>query len=297
MVPFAVAEALEWRSRKRPSRLLLAGALGAFLSLVIQFQQVLANQREYGKGFWASPTLHTLGTIYDGMFPLLLFPVALILICLTIFAPGKQEEPAMSRGERVGWLFLLIPLAGFVCAALVTHAFTPRYFIGTLPGVAVAFASLMYRLWHDRAVATALICVMLLGFGGHTILARTLRPELIPSGPYSQLEVRDVLQCEDQILSAGKGTIVTPDLLLLPVRYYSKHPDRYVRMVEKAPPADRTGFIRYKSIPYWTSDQVIEHAHEIAFVNPEPEILAMLRMAKFNLSVQQIRSVTLVYAR
>ena len=78
----------------------------------------------------------------------------------------------MSGGERVGWLFLLIPLAGFVCAALVTNAFTDRYFIGTLPGVAVAFASLMYRVWHDRAEATALVCIILLGFGGVTILAK-----------------------------------------------------------------------------------------------------------------------------
>jgi hypothetical protein len=295
IVPFAVAEALEWRSGKRPSRLLMAGALGAFLSLVIQFQQILANRREFGTSFWASPTLHALRNIYEDMFPNLLFPVALILICFAIFATDKQKEPAMSDGERVGWLFLLIPLAGFVCAALVTNAFTARYFIGALPGVAVAFASLMYRVWHDRAEATALVCIILLGFGGHDSLAKTLHPELTSIG-YPLFEVRDALQCEDQIVIDGKRSIVMPDLLLLPVRYYSKHPDRYVTIVQKAPRATDHTSVRYSARPYLTIDQVIEHAHEIAFVNPQPETLSMLRMAKVNLSIQQIRSVTLVYA-
>ena len=113
IVPFAVAEALEWRSRKRPSRLLLAGAFGAFLSLVIQFRQILANRREYGTAFWASPTLHTLRNIYEDMFPHLLFTVSLVLICFA----RRPTDGSSACGLRDPSVFAVV-VAAMVCCPL-----------------------------------------------------------------------------------------------------------------------------------------------------------------------------------
>lgn len=50
------------------------------------------------------------------------------------------------------------------------------------------------------------------------------------------------------------------------------------------------------AIPSWTREQVLEHARQIAFVDPESELLAQLRKGGANLDVWQVGPVTLVHA-
>jgi len=197
----------------------------------------------------------------------------------------------MSSGERTGWFFLLIPLVGFVGAVVVTNAFHPRYFIGMLPGVAVAFAAAIYRIFqHDRRISVA-VFIILISFGSYNLSRSVRHPELITASSMSyQPEVREVLGQEDRIWNDGKRFVLLPDLLVLPMRYYSHHPERYMRLPPVTPDYGNA------VIPTWTHEAVLEHAREIAFVDPEPELLSELGKANVNLRVRQIGPVTLVYA-
>ena len=57
----------------------------------------------------------------------------------------------MQSAEATGWLFLLIPLVAYFVAVTITNAFYSRYFIGVIPGVAVAFAISLYRYFRKAA--------------------------------------------------------------------------------------------------------------------------------------------------
>ena len=71
----------------------------------------------------------------------------------------------MPAAEAVGWLFLAIPLAGFVAAELKTNAFAVRYFLGIVPGVAVAFACWAWRHFHNVPCGIFGIFLLLAAWG------------------------------------------------------------------------------------------------------------------------------------
>jgi hypothetical protein len=197
----------------------------------------------------------------------------------------------MSDGERAGWLFALIPAAGVVCAVLVTNAFTWRYFINVIPGVAVAFACLMSRILVERRRMSALFCAILVGFGGSRILWSMRHAEDLESfaSGFYQAEVRAVLGYEERIWLDGKKVTLLPLVLVMPTQYYSRHPERYKKWSPEPPPPDAI-------VPAWHTDTVVEHAREIAFVNPEPRLLERLRAANLKLDIKRADSVMLVYA-
>ena len=132
---------------------------------------------------------------------------------------------------------------------------------------------------------SALFCAILLGFGGWEILSKVRHPD----GVEYQTEVRDVLGLEEQIWLDGKKFTLMPQLQVLPARYYSHHPERYMKWSPGPPPPDAM-------IPAWFTDVVVERAREIAFVNPEPGLLERLRKANFRFDVKTVGLVTLVYA-
>jgi hypothetical protein len=217
--------------------------------------------------------------------------LALVAAGWAIAAAGTKTFPSMSDGERAGWLFALIPAVGVVCAVLVTNAFTPRYFINVIPGVAVAFACLMSRILVERRRMSALLCAILVGFGGSRILWSMRHAEDLESfgwGSY-QAEVRAVLGYEERIWLDGKKVTLLPGLLVMPAQYYSRHPERYKKWSPEPPPSDAI-------VPAWHTDTVVAHAREIAFVNPEPRLLERLRTANLKLDIKRADSVMLVYA-
>jgi hypothetical protein len=289
LVPFVALEALEWRPWNWPSKTLRAAALGAILSLAVQLPHMTANWHFYHETFWASPELRAAVSVYDRLFPHVSWCLALMLAGGAMFAAKKTECPRMSDGERVGWLFALIPMVGWVCAIVVTNAFTPRYFINSIPGIAVAFACLICRVFGGKRRIGAYFCVLLVCFGGSRIVWSTRYAEEIDTMGTYQAEVRDVLGHEEQTWFDGKKVTLMPKLLVLPAIYYSNHPERYITWSPERPPSDAI-------VPAWFTDRVVERAREIAFVNPEWRLLEKLRKANLKLSVRTVRSVALVYA-
>ena len=85
----------------------------------------------------------------------------------------------MLHSERLGWFFLLIPLGGYVVATLVTNAFYNRYFIGMLPGVAIAFACALWRHFRQRSSLSMGVILVMSFFGVGHQLSVTARPSSV----------------------------------------------------------------------------------------------------------------------
>ena len=146
LVPYGLWELHGWRPWQPPSPKLTAGVLGAALAVALSANLMFSYSRQISRDFWAPPSLPAFRAIFSELFPDGLFLLALIVIWIVVTA-GQRSTDADGPGaaESVGWLFLAIPVAGFVLAKWKTNAFISRYFISALPGIAVAFSCLLWR--------------------------------------------------------------------------------------------------------------------------------------------------------
>jgi Dolichyl-phosphate-mannose-protein mannosyltransferase len=289
LVPYAAWEALEWRKWRMPSAKLIAGGLavcGAAAALVPQ----MSGAKRYSAVFWSPPSLFKLRTSFDELIPDGLFLLALVLMWI-VFAGRTGEgsgSKAMEPAESVGWLGFLIPFAGYVVAREVTNAFVSRYFIGLLPGVAVAFSCWLWRRYRGAPLVAAGILVILGGFALETQLSTVRHPESID--PFNQqTATRQALQLESGLRAEGRHfTLLTNGLLYLELRYYAKHPEEYALLVpdtqylETHNTARYTeGLGRYYPMQFWTLEDLRTHVGETALLGPTEETWKMLKTAGF----------------
>ena len=288
IVPLAVAEALEkrsWRIAFSP-RLLSAGT-GALLAIACLWPQISYARRYLSPTFWAKPALTDVAGVYEKFFPLAPLMIAVALIAMAIFAGRKSVVPAMSDGERVAWLFLLIPMVVFVAAKLVTNAYLDRYVIGTLPGAAVGIACLVHRLGNDEPRFSKGILLLVLAVGGWRLFGLVTHAQTGLNEDYMP-ELHAILSGEDDVWRDGKQFIVTPEgRFFLTARYYSRHPERYVALPENPP-----NETRYFPLPAWNEQQLIAHARECALVEPKASLLAELGRAGLRLTVRKASPLT-----
>ena len=133
----------------------------------------------------------------------------------------------MQSGEAIGWLFLCIPLAGFVAAELKTNAFAVRYFLGLVPGVAVAFACWTWRNFRNVRRVSLGIFLLLATWGVAKQLQMVRQPSSVESPG-----TRDYLSLEGTLHSEGKQFFVFSDpFLFLEAQYYSKHPEECILLL------------------------------------------------------------------
>ena len=133
----------------------------------------------------------------------------------------------MQPFERLGWFFGLIPVAGYILAELSTNAFSSRYFIALLPGIAVAFSCLLWRQFGStpRILIPVFLLFATLGLGAEFDLVQHpdhVRPPLAELEPE---KVNVMLMVENSMPASAKQFIVSPanDMLGVEARYYSKH--------------------------------------------------------------------------
>jgi 4-amino-4-deoxy-L-arabinose transferase-like glycosyltransferase len=309
LVPYALWEALRWKPWRRPSPKLIAGVIGiavpaaALLPLVLSFAHEFAT-RAVAAGATSDPTaghsspFWTLLGTFSELFPDGLFLLALIVIWIVLLrAEDKRTDlPPAPDGEAVGWLFLSLPLAGFLMAVLKTHAFVPRYFVGALPGVAVAFASYTWR--HFRNSRRAAVGVfLLLATWGVAQQALTVRdPE--PTTRASQKRTRQYMAREDSLWKDGKQFVLFPNLpLYLDSVYYSRRPSACFLLTGQG------GFIQavgqslsvYHPMQFWTLDDLKSHARETAVIEPTPDELELLKQAGLQIEVRYPKPLDVVY--
>jgi len=129
-----------------------------------------------------------------------------------------------------------------------------------------------------------------LGFGTFNLLRTTWHPDAITSYGSYQLETREIVAHEKEFWNQEKKIILLPWSYILPSRYYSRHPERYFWFSPDPPPP-------YAFVPRLTTSAVLQHAREIAFIDPDSELLAILSGAKLSISVRQSGPINIVYAQ
>ena len=265
MIPFALDEAAQWRPWRRPSAALVACMAGVAAGAAVLLPQLMASRRVHGNDWWTKLNSRQIPTTFADFFPAGLFLLAMIAVWAAWSAGSRSVDvPPASAAERLAWASLLIPLAGYVVAKLVTHAFLNRYFIGILPGVAVGFSCLVWRCFRGSLRTSLGILLLLAGYGIANQAVVTLHPEEIRAYGPAQERTRIMVNLEDQLAAGGAKYIVldAADLLYLEARYYSKHPERYVWWVDVKPPASR-----FYPLQYWTVDDVRRHSREAVLVD------------------------------
>ncbi len=265
LVPFALWTVSRWRTGQRPPLKLAAGIAGMLCALVLCIQQMI-GMRQFGAPAVAPPTLAALTDVYAKLYPAGPFVLAVfaILACLFRTAAKPVEE-----GERLCWMFLAIPLAGFAVAEAVTHSFYPRYLITAIPGISVAFVCLASRYLPQKASAALLVCVAGLAIGKQVSNARnpeTLEPS---SGGSQQLATRQGLWAEETLAREGKTAIVANFAHATALAYYSKRPALYITYAGDS----GTYFCRFMGDVCWNLEGMKRHGNELAALYPTDRFL------------------------
>jgi len=222
------------------------------------------------------------------MFPNGVLLLALIMVGITVV--GAEDKTVISQpmqpGEAVGWLFLCIPLAGLLLAQK-TRVFAPRYFIGALPGIAVAFSYWLWRHLRNTAIVSLGIFLLLSTWG---VAKQVSRVRDLDSLAVAQRQegTGQYIRLEDSIRKDGKRFMLFSSVsLYLESEYYSKHPEECVLLR----PSDATqqgpgGLAGWNLAPYyplhiWRLDDLGKHARETALIDPQLETVEAMRQAGF----------------
>ena len=303
LVPYFVYELLAgWRRRQVFA--LIGGCTGVLFACGILLPAALAI-RALSKQFWAQITLSSLN-VFEHFFPYAMAPLAGVAICLTLLSFVHQRPNAplagigrMSPAEQLGWLFLLIPITGMAVGRLVTHAFVDRYFIGFLPGVAMAAACFCSRLMQGGLFAPGAVALVLLGFGLGQQTMVAAHPEIVDPFHDQQTKTRYAMMLEPVILKDSKRFIVVADpLLFLESHFYSHHPNMYPYIPvggETTEAITLTNMAQLGLFQLWTMDELMAHGPEIALIDPTEGLVRQLRRNGYKLTVRTVYPLPIVY--
>ncbi|HUI84554.1 MAG TPA: glycosyltransferase family 39 protein [Candidatus Binatia bacterium] len=284
LVPYVLWEMLRWKPGHRPSSELLAGVAGTIIPLVLLSPLILSFSRKFSGGYWNRPTFLELRAIFSQLFPDGLFLLVLITLWIVLVAWDREQEPApaMQSVEAIGWLFLVIPLAAFVVAEWKTNAFYSRYFIGVIPGVAVAFILLLWRRFRRISQISAGVFVLLAGWGVGQQLTAARHPDKVEA-----TGIRAFLQVESSLQLEGRRYFVFSEpLLFLEAQQYSNHPEECVLLLasdfsrQRKPGPDpylhqrlELNLSPYYPLQVWTIDDLRRHEAASAVIEPDEQAL------------------------
>jgi hypothetical protein len=279
LVPFGIF-ALAQRRIFHPK--VVAATVGAIGSLSVLYPQILSSLTKVHSGVfnsWAAPSLGKIQLVYVAFFPSTTLPLAIFAAGLAVFGSSRvRRVPPMSEGERIGWLFLVIPLAVYVMARLVTHFFVDRYMIGTVPGIAVAATCLFWRHFRESRYVTLSLLLALGGYGAFQQLLTVGNIAHIDAYGDHQRRTREILAVEDLLQRDGKRLFaMTSNLPWLEAWYYSKYPKAYGLYW----PAAMSGSTleKYAPVKLLSVNDIVANAAQTALIAPDNRLLAELERA------------------
>lgn len=313
LVPYYAFELLNWRAGQRRIASLIAAFTGCIAALVILLPSVLAT-RELSKHFWAAVTIADVNS-FSRFFPRAMVPLCLCAVWLAVISfarttPRANSEPvrrvpAMTSAEQLGWLFVLIPIAGIVAGRLFTHAFVERYFITFIPGVALAVGCMCSRLFRSALIpALGVVAIVLLsGLGDQARSA--VSPDTVESGPShdQQALTQGAIDMEPKILKDGKKFVVVPDsVLFLESRFYSHAPERYpfvpqlsLSIKDYTNALTLTNMSPIAGFPLWTIADIEKNAADTALVKPGEGLIRQLHRHGFVVTVKSVDPIPVFY--
>jgi Dolichyl-phosphate-mannose-protein mannosyltransferase len=309
LVPYMLWEISRWRPWRPPSPKLVAGIIGVTVPAALLSSLILSYARLFSVGFaGGNPSFWFLGQTFPDLFPNGLLLLALVMVWIALVNANDESVvlPPMRPGEAVGWLSLCIPLAGFVVAELKTNAFASRYFVGALPGIAVAFSCWLWRHFGSTARVSVGVFLLLATFGVYKQAMAVRDPESVGYNGKQKL-TRQYMSLEDSLRKEGKRFRLFSDAgpRHLESEYYSKHPEECIQLLWsdaplQAPPAPEihsveTHLAWYYPLHFWTLDDLEKHARETALIQPTPEVLDAMRRAGFQVQVRYSKPLEVVY--
>ena len=302
VVPYALWEVSNWKPWQPPSPKLIAGIAGLAASIALLSPLILSFSQGFSASlFRAHVSVPELMEVFSPLFPGGLFFLALIAVWIVLV--NRQDASTllqpMQSGESVSWLFLCIPLAGFVAGELKTHNFAPRYFIAVVPGVAVAFSCCVWRHF-PKAFFVSLGIFLILAAGG-------VRKQLwIVRHPDMNLRLGNYLSFEDTLRLDGKQfSVFSNPFFFLSAQYYSKNecillvPSGFKQEPNQArylPLRLVLGLSHYYPLrvgPY----EFNGYASETALIQPTPEVLNAVKQAGFEVEVRFSTPLEVVYLK
>ena len=291
--PFILFELFSWKPWQPPSTKLIAGAFGVALPAIVFSPLITSFSRQFAGGFWSRPSLSELIGIYSHIFEggLLFLGCLALWVVLADRKPEATALAAMPSGEAIGWLFLAIPLVGFLAAEVKTNAFAVRYFLAIVPGVAVAFACCTWRQFRNVPLVSAGIFLLLLSWGGAKEWQTVRHPESVETPG-----TRTMLAMEKSIRTDGKRFLVFSDPFhFLEVQYYSQHPDACVLLLPDDFVQQRNDrrsvpdpyihqrvellLSQYYALKIWRMDELRSNAREAALIDPAPQVIDAITRA------------------
>lgn len=309
IVPYALWEAARWRPWRLPSAKLVGGALGIGCAIALLSGQILGANR-HSATFWSKPSLFALREAFSAIFPDAAFLLALMMVLFAGVLASKESVSRekvlplapMTPAESAGWLCLAIPLAGFVLAKLVTNAFVDRYFIGMLPGVGIAFACSIWRHFSGTRWVPIGALLLLAGTGIYRQMEVLRHPESID--PFDQqTQTRAMMRLENDLRKDGKRFFLfSTGMLYFPAHFYSPHPESYVLLIDSEKDLETSNTLRYvyalrRFYPTeaWNLEDLRQHAHETALIEPSSADLAMLANAGFHTKIPYSQPLRVAY--
>src|SRR5208283_1690947 len=209
LVPYGLWELYCWKPWQRPSPKLTAGILGVALSVLLMSRVMLSYSHQFSASFSATtwkPSFNGLRSVFYDLFPDGLLLLVFVMLWIAVAQLRGNESIGLNRrqaGESVAWLFLCIPLAGFVLAEWKTNAFIGRYFISALPGIAVAFSCWLWRHFRNARRVSLGVLLILATWRVATQLRAALHPDSVdPNG--QQTKTRYYLGLEAPLRDEGK---------------------------------------------------------------------------------------------
>jgi len=291
MVPFGFWEVYRWRPGRKPSAKFLAGVIGLATAIGLAAPQVriMYSVGRLPASSWSAPSFAALVRVLSHMFPPGLFVLA-VFVMLRCLMPSLAKP--MADSEKLCWLFLLIPAAGFVLAEAVTNSFYSRYLIATMPGVVVGFGCLAAR--HLTRPASTVLLLLLSGIAvGRQFRdargAEAIEPQ---SAADQQLHTRQALAVEDILMKDGRTTVLTEHTVVRALRYYSKHPELYVSYG----PNDAAYFCLYLGEACWGLDKVKAHAGELASIYPSDTFLSAMLHSGYQARVKMTNPMVVYFS-
>ncbi len=168
-VPLAAGELARSIMRKRVDLRIWLAFFIATIPLWI-FLPLIQAGRRHTSTFWAKPRWHDVVGFYHNLFSSGPFPLLAILLLLALYAiirpyRGERDHTASARvpvHEVVAAVgYLAIPAVAVLLAKLVTGAFTDRYAITGVVGLALIIPWGAYHILDRRETMGALLAVIL----------------------------------------------------------------------------------------------------------------------------------------
>jgi hypothetical protein len=295
ILPFVAEELRTKGLRPSISFKLLCGAVGLILGLAIHLPFIRSAARFRELPFWGIPSLRNL----QGSYPEILLRVVLVVvfaIVLLAWAGWGRERSVEPPGmpERLGWYFLGLPIAGYVMAKLVTHAFWPRYFVPMLAGFGLAAGCALFRFYRSNVRVPLLILVVSLGFFLESSVSQFRNAKTgVVTKRTEEADFAD--QVLGRIRKDGKRFVLLPSLnSYLEARFYASNPDMLRALLT---PNFPQWFIAQNptGIRYFSMDELRQNGNDTALIAPSAPLLDQLDHAGFRIHWRLSKPLPLVY--